>query len=121
MTRPSRACSALLSIWAMLGWATLGASSAADMGSPTGSPMHCATYTVGADTHTECSSGPSAPLAAAFKCHDYTVGTDIHAECSPVPATRLAPLRGKIAAPPPAIAPRCSTYHIGSSTYTECR
>jgi hypothetical protein len=38
-----------------------------------------------------------------------------------VPATRLAPLRGKIAIPPPAAAPRCYTYHIGSSTYTECR
>jgi hypothetical protein len=97
--------------------ATVTAASPVDVGSP----MHCSTYTVGADTHTECSPGPSAPPAAAFACYDYTVGTDPHAECSPVPRTRLAPLRGKIAAPPPIAAPRCSTYHIGSSTYTECR
>jgi hypothetical protein len=101
----------------LLLWATVTAANPVDVGSP----MHCSTYTVGADTHTECSPGPSAPPAAAFACYDYTVGTDTHAECSPVPRTRLAPLRGKIAAPPPITAPRCYTYHIGSSTYTECR
>jgi hypothetical protein len=106
------ACSA-----ALVFWATAAAAIPVDIGSP----MHCSTYTVGADTHTECSPGPSAPPAAAFRCYDYIVGTDTHAECSPVPATRLAPLRGKIAAPPPATSPRCYTYRIGSSTYTECR
>jgi hypothetical protein len=105
-------CSGALVLWAM---------AAAASPSDVGSPMHCSTYTVGADTHTQCSPGPSAPPATAFTCYDYTVGADTYPVCSPVPATRLAPLRGKIAAPPPATTPRCYTYHIGSSTYTECR
>ena len=98
-------------------WAAAAAASPVDIGSP----MHCTTYTVGADTHTQCSPGPSSPPAAAFTCYDYTVGTDTHAACSPVPATRLAPLRGRIAAPPAAASPHCYTYRIGTSTYTECR
>ena len=102
---------------ALVLWATAAAASPADIGSP----MHCTTYTVGADTHTQCSPGPSSPPAAAFQCYDYTVGTDTYPACSPVPATRLAPLRGKIAAPPPASSPHCYTYRIGSSIYTECR
>ena len=105
-------CSAALAFWA-----TAAAASPVDIGSP----MHCTTYTVGADTHTQCSPGPSSPPAAAFQCYDYTVGTDAQVACSPVPATRLAPLRGKIAAPPPAAAPHCYTYRIGASIYTECR
>ena len=107
---------ALVSSTLLLIWATAATAIPVDVGSP----MHCSTYTVGADTHTECSPGPSSPPGAAFTCYDYIVGTDTHAECSRVPATRLAPLRGKIAVPP-AAAPRCYTYHIGSSTYTECR
>jgi len=102
---------------ALVFWATAAAASPSDVGSP----MHCSTYTVGADTHTQCSPGPSAPPATAFTCYDYTVGADTYPVCSSVPATRLGPLRGKIAAPPPATTPRCYTYHIGSSTYTECR
>jgi len=49
------------------------------------------------------------------------VGTDTYTECSPVPATRLGTLRGRVPSPPPASAPRCYPYHIGTSTYTECR
>ena len=110
---PSATCSPLLLVGALLG-----AASTEDIGSP----VHCSTYIVGADTHTECSAGPAAPPAAALRCHDYAVGTDTHAECSAVPATRLAPRGGKIVTPPPpALAPRCYTYHIGSSTYVECR
>ena len=110
---PRPAClSAALLVWTMLG----------ALGAPDpGSPMHCSSYTVGADTHTVCSPGPAAPPGVALRCQDYTVGADGHAECSPVPATRLAPRGGKIAAPPPATTPRCYTYHIGSSSYVECR
>ena len=85
------------------------------------SPMHCTSYTVGADTHTECTPGPSSPPGASFRCINYMVGTDTYTECSPVPATRLGTLRGRVPSPPPASAPRCYPYHIGTSTYTECR
>jgi hypothetical protein len=84
-------------------------------------PMHCSSYTVGGDTHTECSPSPSAPPSTAFRCQNYTVGADTHTECSPVPATRLTGPRGKTAGLPPASAPHCYTYQIGSSAYTECR
>jgi hypothetical protein len=87
----------------------------------TTAPMHCSSYTVGADTHTECSPGPSSPPGAEIRCASYTVGTDTHAECAPVPATRLGTLRGRLPTPPPASGPRCYTYRIGSSAYTECR
>ena len=84
-------------------------------------PMHCSSCTVGADTHTVCSSSPSAPPDTTLRCLNYTVGTDVHTECGPVPATRLTVPRGKTAGLPPASAPRCYTYQIGASTYTECR
>jgi hypothetical protein len=101
----------------LLVWALTGPASAA----VTDSPMHCSSYTVGADTHTECSPPPSAPPGSTIRCQNYTVGTDTHAECSPVPSTRLAIPGVKIPAPPPATFPRCYTYQIGSSSYTECR
>jgi hypothetical protein len=104
-------CSALVIVSALAGPA-----SAADA-----DPMHCSSYTVGADTHTVCSSSPAAPPDTTFRCQSYTVGTDVHTACDPVPATRLTVPRGKTAGLPPASAPRCYTYQIGSSTYTECR
>jgi hypothetical protein len=105
-------CSVLLLVWALAAPV-----SAADPESP----MHCSSYTVGADTHTECSPSPSGPPGTTIRCRNYTVGTDIHAECSRVPSTRLALPGGKIPSPPPATSPRCYTYQIGSSSYTECR
>jgi hypothetical protein len=105
------ACAALL-----LAWPPAGLASAADA-----DPMHCSSYTVGADTHTVCSSSPAAPPDTTFRCQDYTVGTDTHTDCSRVPATRLTVPRGKTAGLPPLNPPRCYTYQIGASTYTECR
>jgi hypothetical protein len=104
--------SALLLVWVLAGPVSAAA---------TESPMHCSSYTVGADTHTECSPSPSAPPGTTIRCQNYTVGIDTHAECSPVPSTRLALPRGKIPGPPPASFPRCYTYQIGSASYTECR
>src|SRR5215467_6103629 len=46
------------------------------------SPMHCTSYQVGADTHTECTPGPSSPPGASLRCQNYMVGTDTYAECS---------------------------------------
>jgi len=100
-----------------LGWWSAGPLSAAD----TESPAHCSSYTVGADTHTDCSPPVSAPPGTALRCQNYTVGTDTHTECTPVPSIRLVPPRGRTAGSPPSAAPRCYTYQIGSSTYTECR
>lgn len=113
MTRltPLLSYSALLLVWALGG-----PSSAADT-----DPMHCSSYTVGADTHTVCTASPSAPPDTTFRCQNYTVGTDVHTDCSPVPATRLTVPRAKTAGLPPLSAPRCYTYQIGSSSYTECR
>jgi len=83
--------------------------------------MHCSSYTVGADTHTVCTAPPSAPPDTTFRCQHSTVGTDVHTDCSPVPATRLTVPRGRTAGLPPLYAPRCYTYQIGFSSYTECR
>ena len=113
-SRPAISLIALMTL-VVLGRVTTAA--AADIGAP----MHCITYNVGADTHTECSPGPAPPPAAALRCTNYTVGTDLQAECTPVPATRLGPLRGRITSPPLAVAPHCITYAIGSSRYVECR
>ena len=87
------------------------------------SPAQCYSYTVGADTHTECAPPATTPPGASIRCQNYTVGTDTHAECSPVPTTGLAfPRPRQIINPvPPASFLRCYTYHIGASTYTECR
>ena len=101
----------------LLAWITVAPLSLAD----TLSPMHCTSYTVGADTHTDCTPGPSSPPGASFQCVNYLVGTDTYTECSRVPATRLGTLRGRVPSPPPASVPRCYTYHIGASAYTECR
>lgn len=92
------------------------------------SPAFCTNYSTGSDTHTACAPTASAPPGSvpqspAFACHNYTVGSDTHAECAPVPASRLSAPREKKEGlvPPPASALRCSTYHIGSSAYTDCR
>jgi hypothetical protein len=107
-----RATSTLLLTWMIVGPLSLAA---------TTSPAHCSSYTVGTDTHTECTPGPSSAPGTAIRCQNYTVGNDTHAECVPVPASRLGTLRGRVPAPPPVSLPRCYTYHIGASTYTECR
>ena len=87
-----------------------------------GSPAHCTSYTTGADTHTDCAPSASAPPGSAIACHNYTVSSDTHAECAAVAAPRLSSSRGSKPAPAlPAPALRCSTYHIGSSVYTDCR
>ena len=101
----------------LLAWITVAPLSLAD----TMSPMHCSNYTVGTDTYTDCTPGPSSSPATSFRCVNHMVGTDTYTGCSPVPATRLGTLRGRVPSPPPASAPRCYTYHIGTSTYTECR
>ena len=108
---PLLSCSVLLVVWALAGPARVASTE----------PMHCSSYTVGADTHTVCSPSPSAPPDTTLRCLNYTVGTDVHTECGPVPATRLTVPRGKTASLPPASAPRCYTYQIGSSAYSECR
>ena len=104
---------------ALLLWAMTGVLGAIDIGSP----MHCSTYSVGADTHTECSPGAAAPPGAAIRCQDHTVGTDTHTECVPVAEAGLGALRARKVLP--ATAPvrplHCYTYRIGASTYTDCR
>lgn len=110
-TRP--AASAVLLLWILVGaMSTIG---------DIGAPIHCITYNVGADTHTECSAGPAAPPGALIQCSNHTVGTDLQTECARVPATRVGPFRGRIVAPPLVVAPHCITYFIGSSRYVECR
>ena len=86
------------------------------------SPAHCTNYATGAETHTECVPSVSAPPGSAIACHNYAVGSDPHAECAAGAAPRLSDSRGWKPAPAlPAPALRCSTYHIGSSVYTDCR
>jgi hypothetical protein len=108
-------------------------SAGAGSGEPAGgtsadAPAFCTSYSTGADTHTTCAPSVSAPPGSTSQgptiaCRNYTVGSDTHAECGPVPAARLNVPRQKNAAqvPPPASALRCYTYHIGSSSYTDCR
>jgi len=102
------------------GLAGASSASAGDL-ADVGSPMHCITYNVGTDTHTECSPGPTAPPGKALQCYNYTVGTDQRTACAAVPATHLGPFRGKIVSPPLVVAPHCITYSIGTSRYVECR
>jgi hypothetical protein len=86
-------------------------------------PAYCSNYSTGSDTHTACAPPGSAPQDSTVACHNYTVGSDTHAECAPAPAPRLSAPREKKGGlvPPPASALRCSTYHIGSTAYTDCR
>lgn len=84
---------------------------------------HCITYSTGSDAHTSCAPPASAPQGSAIACRSYTVGSDAHAECALVPAPRLSAPGGQRLAPvmPMAAPLRCQAYHIGTSTYTECR
>ena len=86
------------------------------------SPAHCTNYTTGADTHTDCAPSTFARPGSAIACQNYTAGQDTHVECAPVAAPRVGGvLKMKPGAFLPAPALRCSTYHIGSSVYTNCR
>jgi hypothetical protein len=113
----SVAVAAFALTWGLTGSSGAQAGDLADVGSP----MHCITYNVGADTHTDCFPGPASPPGTSIQCYNYTVGTDMRTACAAVPATQLGPLRGKIVSPPLVVPPHCITYSIGTSRYVECR
>ncbi len=100
------------------------AAGSAEPGNATGAdlPAHCTNYSTGSDTHTDCAPPVSAPVGSAVACRNHAVGSDTHVECSSVPSPRLSAPHGKKAGlVPPAPPLRCYTYHIGPSSYTECR